>query len=138
MNKKNIDDVEDNANKSQYFQIKRFSNCNDNLDTNVNSDNNNDVINDFIDEIKKRKEYSSNMNTNKLFYYKNKSNISKNYIYKRKPENKNFFNFYYKDINKNLIKKDKNKFDTNNNDNFSQIKDKSKYMSLQFDTSYQK
>ena len=138
LNKKNIDDVEDNANKSQYFQIKRFSNCNDNLDTNVNSDNNNDVINDFIDEIKKRKEYSSNMNTNKLFYYKNKSSISKNYIYKRKPENKNFFNFYYKDINKNLIKKDKNKFDTNNNDNFSQIKDKSKYMSLQFDTSYQK
>ena len=138
LDKKNIDDVEDNANKSQYFHIKRFSNCNDNLDTNVNSDNNNDVINDFFEENKKRKEYNSNMNTNNLFYSKNKLSISKNYIYKRKPENKNFFNFYYKDINKNLIKKDKNKYDTTNIDNISQIKDKSKYMSMQFDISYQK
>jgi hypothetical protein len=138
LNKKNIDDVEDNANKSQYFQIKRFSNCNDNLDTNVNSDNNNDVINDFIEENKKRKEYNSSMNTNNLFYSKNKLSISKNYIYKRKPENKNFFNFYYKDINKNFIKKDKNKFNTTNIDNISQTKDKSKNMSIQFDISYQK
>ena len=138
LDKKNIDDVEDNVNKSQYFHFKRFSNCNDNLDTNVNSDNNNDVINDFFEENKKRKEYNSNMNTNNLFYSKNKLSISKNYIYKRKPENKNFFNFYCKDINKNLIKKDKNKFDTTNIDNISQTKDKRKYMSMQFDISYQK
>jgi len=138
LDKKNIDDVEDNANKSQFFHIKRFSNCNDNLDTNVNSDNNNDVINDFFEENKKRKEYNSNMNTNNLFYSKNKLSISKNYIYKRKPENKNFFNFYCKDINKNLIKKDKNKFDTTNIDNISQTKDKRKYMSMQFNISYQK
>ena len=138
LDKKNIDDVEDNVNKSQYFHFKRFSNCNDNLDTNVNSDNNNDVINDFFEENKKRKEYNSNMNTNNLFYSKNKLSISKNYIYKRKPENKNFFNFYCKDINKNLIKKDKNKFDTTNIDNISQNKDKRKYMSMQFDISYQK
>ena len=138
LNKKNIDDVEDNANKSQYFHIKKYSNCNDNLDTNVNSDNNNDVINDFIDENKRRKEYYSNMNTNNLFYSKNKLNISKYYIYKRKPENKNFFNFYYKDINKNLMKRDKNKFNTTNIDNVSQNKEKSNYMSMQFDISYQK
>ena len=138
LDKKNIDDVEDNANKSQFFHIKRFSNCNDNLDTNVNSDNNNDVINDFFEENKKRKEYNSNMNTNNLFYSKNKLCISKNYIYKRKQENKNFFNFYCKDINKNLIKKDKTKFDTTNIDNISQTKDKRKYMSMQFNISYQK
>jgi hypothetical protein len=136
LNKKYIDDIEDNVNRSQYFHIKRFNNCNDNLETNVNSDNNNDVINDFIEENKKRKEYNSNINTNNLFY--SKLSISKNYIYKRKPENKNFFNFYFKDINKNLIKKDKNKFNTTNIDNISQTKDKSKYMSMQFDISYQK